>query len=210
MLLAGVESVLERGIQASPRAQSLVAALQASPLRVEPAHLPWQLVVQARSGGLALALEAAGEAATDSRGAPHVIVRGTPLKLLALAGSSAEAVIRRGDVSIDGDAEAAQQWRELAALLRPDLEELLSRVVGDIPAYHAGRFARGALDWVAGAVRTAGDNLGEYFAHETRTLLTRTEAQGFLDEVDQLRERVDRLQARLDALAAQAPQGAAS
>ena len=37
-------------------------------------------------------------------------ISGTPLSLLALTRSDPEAVIRRGDVSIDGDAEIAQQF----------------------------------------------------------------------------------------------------
>jgi ubiquinone biosynthesis protein UbiJ len=38
-------------------------------------------------------------------------------------------VIQRGDVTIRGDAEVAQKFRELAMLLKPDVEEELSRLI---------------------------------------------------------------------------------
>src|SRR5205823_7833663 len=60
---------------------------------------------------------------------------GGPLSLLALAGESADAVLQRGEVAISGDAELAQQFRELARLLRPDLEEEVSLLLGDVPAH---------------------------------------------------------------------------
>ncbi len=69
---------------------------------------------------------------------------GGPLSLLALAGPQPEAVLQRGDVQITGDAELAQRFRELAMLLKPDIEEELSAVIGDVPAHQLGRLARAA------------------------------------------------------------------
>jgi ubiquinone biosynthesis protein UbiJ len=45
-------------------------------------------------------------------------------------------------------------------------------------------------------------NAAEYFAHETRDLVPRAEAEVFLGEVDRLREDVDRAAARVEALLA--------
>src|SRR5947207_3175717 len=60
------------------------------------------------------------------------------LSLLALAGESADAVLP-GEVAIGGDAQLAQKFRELARLLRPDLEEELSLLLGDVPAHQLDR-----------------------------------------------------------------------
>jgi ubiquinone biosynthesis protein UbiJ len=192
MLARRFEALLARQLEASPRARQLVQRLDGKPLRVAPRHLPWTFTVHAAEGRLRLAV--------DDDAAAAATVSGTPLSLLALAGRDPQAVIRRGDVRIDGDAEVAELYRELAALLRPDLEEELSRWVGDVPAHEAGTLARSALGWLGDVLQTASDNLGEYLAHERRDLVPRAEAQGFLDGVDELRERVDRLQARLDVL----------
>src|SRR5205085_1358092 len=69
-------------------------------------------------------------------------VSGGPLGVLALAADSPEPVLARGGVAITGDAELAQKFRELARLLKPDLEEELSLLVGDVPAHQLGRLAR--------------------------------------------------------------------
>ena len=81
------------------------------------------------------------------------------------------------------------------------MEEELSRLLGDVPAHQLGGLARSALGWLRRGVRTSADNLAEYLAHERRDLVPRAEAQGFLHDVDTLREDADRLEARVNALA---------
>jgi ubiquinone biosynthesis protein UbiJ len=107
-------------------------------------------------------------------------------------------VIQRGDVRIEGDAELAQKFRELALLLRPDLEEELSLVLGDVPAHQVGRLARALVGWTQKAATTTLHNVAEYLGHERQDLVPRSEADSFLRGVDSLREDVDRLAARID------------
>ena len=188
-----IETLLNRQAAASPRAQSLIAALAGQRLRIDILHTPWQLTIASDGARLALS-RARGTDATAT-------LRGTPLSLAALAGPAPESVIRRGDVAIEGDAEVAGRFRELGALLHPDVEEELSRLLGDVPAHQLGALARSALGWLRRGVRTSADNLAEYLAHERRDLVPRAEAQGFLHDVDTLREDADRLEARVNALA---------
>ena len=77
------------------------------------------------------------------------------LNLAALAGSHPEEVIQRGDVTIRGDAEVAQKFRELAMLLKPDVEEELSKLIGDTPAHQALRLVRMATGFGRRAARPA-------------------------------------------------------
>jgi ubiquinone biosynthesis protein UbiJ len=128
-------------------------------------------------------------------------IAGGPLSLLALAGESAQAVLQRGDVTISGDTEVAEAFRELARLLRPDLEEELALVVGDVPAHQLGRLARLTAGFGRKAADTTLRNLAEYLGHERADLVPRHEGEQFLRGVDSLREGVDRLQARFDVLA---------
>ena len=102
---------------------------------------------------------------------------------------------------ISGDAELAQKFRELAALLTPDVEEELSLLIGDVAAHRLGTLARGGRRWARRAAHTTLANLAEYLAHERRDLVPRNEGEQFLRGVDALREGVDRLQARLELLA---------
>jgi ubiquinone biosynthesis protein UbiJ len=109
-------------------------------------------------------------------------------------------VIQRGDVRIDGDAEVAQQFRELAALLKPDLENALSGLFGRSAAHLLMRGLRGAAEWTRSSARTGVQNLAEYLAHERGDLVSRSEAEYFLRGVDELREQLDRIEARMAQL----------
>jgi ubiquinone biosynthesis protein UbiJ len=201
MLTSTLENVLNRGLPRSPRAQQLCAELAGR--RVGITTGPVQsgnggyLLVESTGNSLKLSWVAAGTPASTP---PDTIVTGGPLSLLALSGPAPEAVLQRGDVRIDGDAELAQKFRELALLLRPDLEEELSLVLGDVPAHQLGRFARAALGWTRKAAATTVRNVAEYLGHERQDLVPRSEAEQFLQGVDTLREDVDRLAARIDLL----------
>jgi ubiquinone biosynthesis protein UbiJ len=201
MLTSTLENVLNRGLPRSPRAQQLCAELAGR--RVGITTGPVQsgnggyLLVESTGNSLKLSWVTAG---TPASAPPNAIVTGGPLSLLALSGPAPEAVLQRGDVRIDGDAELAQRFRELALLLRPDLEEELSLVLGDVPAHQLGRFARAAFGWTRKAAATTVRNLAEYLGHERRDLVPRSEAEQFLQGVDTLREDVDRLAARIDLL----------
>src|SRR5690606_20160300 len=91
------------------------------------------------------------------------------------------AVIRRGDVTLTGDAEAGARFQELAMLLRPDIEAGLARVIGDVPAFGIGSLVRKALDFGRASVNTQAANVGEYLAHEKRLLVPEAEARQFIE-----------------------------
>jgi ubiquinone biosynthesis protein UbiJ len=126
---------------------------------------------------------------------------GGVLSLLGLAGDSAQAIVQRGDVTISGDSEVAQGFQELAQLLRPDPEEELSLLIGDVPAHQLARLARLGTSFSTRAADTTLRNLAEYLGHERGDLVSRNEGEQFLRGVDALRESVDRLQARLELIA---------
>ncbi len=189
MLTEAIENLLNRGMPHSPRARDLAAELAGRKLVIDVRGFARVLVL---SRGDMLVLRKA-----EGSDTPDAEVRGGPLSLLALAGEDAQAAIQRGDVVIEGDAELAEKYRELALLLRPDLEEELSHLVGDTSAHQLGRLARLALGWSRRAAETSVRNAAEYLAHERADLVPRTEAAQFVKGVDALREAVDRLEARI-------------
>ena len=195
MLTATLENVLNRGLPRSPRAQQLCAELMGRSIVVEIREITR---VRVESTGSTLRITRR-EGSAEAASADAEIVGG-PFSLLALGGETPDAVLQRGDVEIRGDAELAQKFRELILLLRPDREDALSLLVGDVPAHQIGRFARGALDWTRKAALTGVENLGEYLGHERHELVPRNEGEQFLKGVDALREDVDRLEARIDLL----------
>jgi ubiquinone biosynthesis protein UbiJ len=88
----------------------------------------------------------------------------------------------------------------LFAAARPDFEDELSRLVGDLPARRLSQFARRAAGWMRRTHRTVGDNIAEYLQEESRDLVNRYELDEFLRGVDNLRETADRVEARLSRL----------
>lgn len=190
MLATTIENALNRGLPLSPRAQALCRELAGRKLAIEVPGVA-RLLVESTGDMLRV---------TRGEGAADAEVRGGPLGLLALSGDDPPAALQRRGVEIRGDTTIAERFRELGMLLRPDLEELLARAVGDVPAHQMGHFSRLALAWGRDAARTTLTNIAEYLAHERRDLVPRNEGEQFLRGVDALREDVDRLEARLDLL----------
>ena len=191
MLTSTIENVLNRGLPRSPRARQLCKELEGHRVAVDISGFT-RLLVESTGETLRITREPSATAEAE--------LVGGPLSLMALAGNSPDAVLQRGDVQIRGDAELAQKFRELALLLRPDVEEELSQAIGDVPAHQIGRFARAAFGWTQKAAQTSVRNVAEYFAHERQHLVPRAEADQFLKGVDALRENVDRLDARVELL----------
>lgn len=193
MLLSSIERILNRSLPRSPRAQALTAALAGRSLAVTV------------TGGGPVVLSSNGERlhlAPGTGSAADASISAGPFSLLALATGQTRSVSATGG-TISGDAEVAQQFSELLGLLRPDPEEELSQLIGDAPAHHVGKLARGVLAFGDRAAHTAVRNVAEYLAHERRDLVPRNEGRQLLDGIDALRDEVDRFEARLKHLAAQ-------
>jgi len=194
--LAAVEAMLNRGIGASARGAALARRLEATAVRIDVEGL---IAVRAAVQGGRLFLSAAARATDDDTA--NATLTGSPLALLNLArtqGAGSGAGRGAGaPVQIRGDAEIANAYRELLALARPDLEEELSRVVGDLPARRLARFARQTGAWLRKTRRTAGANVAEYLQEESRDLVNRPELEEFLHGVDEVRDAADRVEARL-------------
>jgi len=190
MLTQAIENLLNRNLPRSPRAQELCESLKGRSVRIEAQGLGWRLDCESLGSSLQLRKSAAATREPDAE------IGGSLMNLAALAGSHPEDVIQRGAVTIRGDAEVAQKFRELAMLLKPDVEEELSRLIGDTPAHQALRLARMAAGFGRRTVETGVRNMAEYLAHERGDLVSRAEAEDFYRGVERLREDLDRLDAR--------------
>lgn len=191
MLTSILENLLNRGLPRSPRARALCAELSGKSLAIDVrdiAHL------RVSSNGATLAV-AFGDAPAQAS------LSGGPLGLLALLGTSPQAQLQRAEISLGGDTELAQRFQELLRLLRPDPEEELSVLLGDVPAHQLARLARHGLAFSHRVASTGLLNAAEYLGHERAELVPRAEGEQFLRGVDALREGVDRAAARLEILA---------
>jgi len=140
------------------------------------------------------------ELATDARQEPDVVITASILTLAGMIGSDGAQAIRDGKVDLTGNAGVAEAFRDLLAFTRPDVEEELSTLIGDVAAHRLGQVAAGLRSWALDARRTMGGNVREYLQEEGRDVPSRYEVERFARDVDALRDDVDRLGARLDRL----------
>jgi ubiquinone biosynthesis protein UbiJ len=192
MLLSALEATLNRNIAASSAARALCARLNGKSLRLQLTGMPMEFVL--RSAGEQVQLVSNTSTAADAT------LSGSPLGLLSLARQHATST-NGSSVRIEGDAEVAQNFSELLKQAKPDIEEELSRVVGDVAAHQLGNTVRSLLGFGRRVGDTVLQNVGEYLSEEGRDVPSKTEADEFSRDVDVLRDDVERLEARLNALA---------
>lgn len=191
-VLRPVAKVLNRNIRESTPARELCAQLSGTvvAIRVRDTALAAYFVVSDD------ALDVV--ASTDAD--PDTIICGSLITLARMAGESGEAAVRDGSLDLSGDAELANQFQQLLSFAKPDLEEELSGVVGDVAAHRLGEFARGLGRWGRDARSTMGANIREYLQEESRDAPSRYEVERFSNNLNTLRDDVDRIEARLNRL----------
>lgn len=194
MLLERLESILNRNVAESRRAQTLARQLDGRVMSLTVEGTPLAFFFRADGGRLVITPRHEGTADAS--------LSGTPIALLALAGPKAEGALRKGGVRIEGDAEVAQKFRELLEEAQPDFEEELAHVLGDVAARRVANVARGLFDWGRKAAGSFSGSVVEYLQEEGRDVPTRVEVDEFLEGVDRLRDDAERMEARLARLEA--------
>jgi ubiquinone biosynthesis protein UbiJ len=193
MLLAPLQNVLNRNIAASSAARAACKRLAGKTLAVHLTTIPQNTL-------LSLFFACDGERmsiAATSDATAAATLSGTPLAYLSLVGAQPESAMRSGSVRIAGDAEVAQAFRDLLMAAQPDFEDELSRLTGDVAAHQLGNLARGALQFGKRVGDTFLQNISEFLQEESRDIVTRIEADEFVEAVDKLRDAVERAEARL-------------
>ena len=112
--------------------------------------------------------------------------------------SGPEAAMR--DLRIDGDADFAQAVSLLAKNLRWDVEEDLSKVVGDAASHRVVAAARSARDQMSRTHERMASGLSEYLLEENPQLVRPRAVERFADGVRTLRDDLERLEKRVERL----------
>ena len=192
--LAGraLESALNHMLRLDPEAPARLAALDGR--RIE---------LQLRGPELRLAIVVRGERLAIEPPAEHAALRvaATPGSLLrmALRGDD-DGAAAPGAVEIAGDAELARRLQKLARQYAPDLEDALTRRLGDVAGMALARALGGALEQLRESASHAREDAVDWLRDEARLTPPAHEVDDFLDAVDALRERSERLAARLARL----------
>jgi ubiquinone biosynthesis protein UbiJ len=113
-----------------------------------------------------------------------------------------DAVVLLGPkMNASGEAELVAELEDLSRTLRWDVEEELSRWVGDVVAHRAARAGAALWRWQSEAATRLGEALGAYAVDEARLVVRRAEMAAFAESVERLARSLDELGQRVARLA---------
>ena len=104
------------------------------------------------------------------------------------------------EVEVSGDTALAREILYVAQNLRWDVEEDLSRVVGDVAAHRMVSTARDLDRWGRDTADSFARSAAAYWTEERPLIASRADVERFVRDVDQLRDDVARLEKRLTRL----------
>ena len=147
---------------------------------------------------IAVAVDADGTLrAAPEHAAPAVTIRLTHATALQILAEGEDAWRK---ANVEGDTAFASAISRVAANLRWDIEEDLSRVFGDIAAHRMAETGRSAAAWPKQAATSLAGNVAEFLTEEKHLLVTPLRAAEFVRDVDDLRDAIERLDKRIERL----------
>lgn len=190
-LLSGAQALFDRLLAYDPDTRQRLHALAGKVICLELRDASLRLYVMPTATGVELRGEHDGRVDVTIAGTAAVFAR-----LLSARGQTPVA----GELQISGDIELGQQFQRIVRGLDIDGEEIIARLVGDVPARQMGNAFRAARAWATHAGTTLERDAVEYLREEARVLPQRERVAAFLSGVDQVRADVDRLEQRIKRL----------
>jgi len=141
--------------------------------------------------------EMVGEGAQGAENAADVSFR-IPLSLIPRLLQKDEGAYSQVDFT--GDSEFASLLSTLARNIEWDIEEDLSRFIGDIAAHRVVDSVKRTHAWRQDATQRLTENVAEYLTEERRAFITRHELETLSLANEALRDDLARLEARLGKL----------
>lgn len=147
---------------------------------------------------LALTVQAGGEVSAAASNSPcdAIFTLDTPLFLRLLANNSGAY----HEIRIAGDSVFADEILQIGKNLRWDVEEDLSRVIGDILAHRVVRTGDNLIQWQKGAFHNLLQTMAEYWTEEQPLLAKPVDMRELTHEVSRLSMDTEHLEKRLNAL----------
>jgi len=102
-----------------------------------------------------------------------------------------------GNISIKGDLELANQVSQVLKKIEWDVEEDLSRYIGDIPAIQTTKILKQVITSSQKNIKNITGALLEYWQEENKILTKKRNVEIFYSEVDKIFEDTERLEARI-------------
>ncbi|MFV3379423.1 MULTISPECIES: ubiquinone biosynthesis accessory factor UbiJ [Pseudomonas] len=193
-LLASVEHGLNRVLRMDSTALPRLAALEGKVIEIDCRQPALQLYILPDEEGLMLAAHWEGEVDCSLRAPAGSLAQ------LAFA-KDKNAVLHSPQVELHGDSAVLLDLVGVLQDLELDWEYELSRWLGPVATALVAGHLRLRARWTRQGLSRFSQNLSEYLAEESRTLVGRREAEAAFSELDALKVDIERLEARLRRLA---------
>ncbi|WP_439146151.1 ubiquinone biosynthesis accessory factor UbiJ [Vibrio sp.] len=114
--------------------------------------------------------------------------------------SNITKLIKQDKLILEGDIQLAQKFAQLMTDCKPDLEEWLSRVTGDVVAHTLVQGIKNVGGLVAKQATKHQNHLAQVLTEEWNIAPAPLEVAHFCDQVDDVKSSAARLEAKLNAL----------
>ncbi|MDN3700552.1 SCP2 domain-containing protein [Vibrio artabrorum] len=114
--------------------------------------------------------------------------------------SNITKLIKQDKLILDGDIQLAQKFAQLMTDCKPDLEEWLSRVTGDVIAHTLVQGVKNVGGFVSQQVTKHQHHLAQVLTEEWKMAPAPLEVAHFCDQVDDVKSSAARLEAKLNTL----------
>ncbi|PMN48566.1 hypothetical protein BCT31_05895 [Vibrio lentus] len=114
--------------------------------------------------------------------------------------SNITKLIKQDKLILEGDIQLAQKFAQLMTDCKPDLEEWLSRVTGDVVAHTLVQGVKNVGGLVAKQATKHQNHLAQVLTEEWKIAPAPLEVAHFCDQVDDVKSSAARFEAKLNAL----------
>ncbi|CAH7485976.1 Ubiquinone biosynthesis accessory factor UbiJ [Vibrio chagasii] len=114
--------------------------------------------------------------------------------------SNITKLIKQDKLILEGDIQLAQKFSQLMTDCKPDLEEWLSRVTGDVVAHTLVQGIKNVGGLVAKQATKHQNHFAQVLTEEWKIAPAPLEVAHFCDQVDDVKSSAARLEAKLNAL----------
>ena len=114
--------------------------------------------------------------------------------------SNITKLIKQDKLILEGDIQLAQKFAQLMTDCKPDLEEWLSRLTGDVVAHTLVQGVKNVGGLVAKQATKHQNHLAQVLTEEWKIAPAPLEVAHFCDQVDDVKSSAARLEAKLNAL----------
>ena len=114
--------------------------------------------------------------------------------------SNITQLIKQDKLTLEGDIQLAQKFSQLLSDCKPDIEEWLSRITGDVVAHNLVQSASGLREFAKRRAEKHTNHLAQAITEEWKLAPSSLEVAHFCDQVDGVASWTARVEAKLNKL----------